>query len=116
MTNVEAAMRPPEVTTVRAQWNAASGTETLYGTLTNLGNVAQVKVGFQYRVKKDGTDLAERTDPWTDLPVSPQSATGEFKYSLRGLPPNHEYEFRAQVKHPLLTMYGQEQTFRTVSR
>jgi len=93
-----------------------AATEILYGSLTNLGNVAQVKVGFQYRVKKDGTDLAERTDPWTDLPVSNQAATGEFKYSLRGLLPNHEYEFRAQVKHPLLTTYGQEQTFRTVSR
>jgi len=116
MTNVEAAMRPPEVTTMRAQWNASAATETLYGRLTNLGNVAQVKVGFQYRVKKDGTDLAERTDPWTDLPVSNQTATGDFQYLLRGLMPNHEYEFRAQVKHPLLTMYGQEQTFRTVSR
>jgi len=116
MTNVEAAMRPPEVTTMRAEWNAEAATETLYGSLTNLGNVEQVKVGFQYRVKKGGTDLAERTDPWTDLPVSSQSATGEFKYLLRGLLPNHEYEFRAQVKHPLLTTYGQEQTFRTVRR
>jgi alpha-L-fucosidase len=111
MTNVQAAMRPPEVATVRAQWNLA--VETLYGNLTNLGNAEQVKVGFQFRVKKDGTDLSERTEPWSDLPVTPRRNTGEFSYALRGLLPNHEYEFRAQVKHPLLTTYGQEQTFRT---
>jgi alpha-L-fucosidase len=113
MTNVEPAMRPPEVTTARAQWNAATATEILYGTLTSMGNVEQVKVGFQFRVKKDGTDLSERTEPWSELPLTEQNSIGEFKFSLHGLLPNHEYEFRAQVKHPLLTMYGQEQTFRT---
>ena len=113
ITNAEAAMRPPDVSTARAEWNSQSKTETLYGSLANLGNVEQVKVGFQYRVKKDGTDLSEKTDPWTDLPVALRSTTGDFQYSLRGLLPNKDYEFRAQVKHPLLTMYGQEMTFHT---
>jgi alpha-L-fucosidase len=113
MTNVEPAMRPPEVTTLRAEWNASSTSATLYGTLTNMGNVPQVQVGFQYRLKKDGTDLSERTEPWTDLPTTARAATGEFSYSLRGLTPNREYEFRSVVKHPLLTTYGQEKTFRT---
>ena len=71
-----------------------------------------MEVGFQFRVKKDGTDLSERTEPWTDLPVIVRTATGEFTYALGGLIPNREYEFRAQVKHPLLTMFGVEQTFR----
>jgi alpha-L-fucosidase len=70
-------------------------------------------VGFQYRLKKDGTDLSERTEPWTDLPTIARTATGEFEYSLSGLAPNRDYEFRAQVQHPLLTIYGQEKTFRT---
>jgi len=113
MTNVEPAMRPPQVTTLRAQWNSAGATETLHGSLTNMGDVEQVQVGFQFRLKKGGTDLSEQTEPWTDLPTGPKTATGEFTYSLRGLTGNREYEFRAQVKHPLLTMYGQEKTFRT---
>jgi alpha-L-fucosidase len=115
MTNVEPAMRPPQVSTLRAQWNADTATETFYGSLTNMGGVEQVEVGFQYREKKGGTDLSERTDPWTDLPVSARTAVGEFMYSLPGLTQNHIYEFRAQVKHPLLTTYGQEKTFRASS-
>jgi alpha-L-fucosidase len=112
MTNVEPAMRPPQVSTLRAQWNVATATETFYGGLTNMGGVEQVEVGFQFREKKGGTDLSERTEPWTDLPVTARTATGEFTYSLPGLTQNHVYEFRAQVKHPLLTTYGQEKTFR----
>lgn len=113
MTHVEAAMVPPQVTTTRADWDASSGKETLRGSLANLGNVEQVEVGFQYRIKKDGTDLSERTEPWTDLPTNARSANGEFIYTLEKLTPDREYEFRAQVKHPLLTTYGQEKTFRT---
>jgi alpha-L-fucosidase len=115
MTNVEPAMRPPQVSTLRAQWNADTATETFYGSLTNMGGVEQVEVGFQFREKKGGTDLSERTDPWTDLPVSARTAVGEFMYSLPGLTQNRIYEFRAQVKHPLLTTYGQEKTFRASS-
>jgi alpha-L-fucosidase len=113
MTNVEAAMRPPEVVTSGAVWKSETGSELLQGRLTNLGNVASVEVGFQYRVKKDGTDLSERTEPWVDLPTVAQTATGNFSYVLGGLAANREYEFRAMVKHPLLTLYGLERTFRT---
>jgi alpha-L-fucosidase len=88
----------------------------LEGQLTNLGGVKSVEVGFQYRVKKDGTDLSERTEPWVDLPTVAQTGTGNFSYALGGLAANREYEFRAMVKHPLLTLYGQERTFRTAGR
>jgi alpha-L-fucosidase len=113
LTNVEAAMTPPAVTTLPAEWNGSSRTETLRGRVTNLGNVNRIEVGFEYRVKKDGTDLSERTEPWTDLPLVPQTSTGEFSFSLSGLVPDREYEFRARVVHPLITMFGQEMTFRT---
>ncbi|MBV8830030.1 MAG: alpha-L-fucosidase, partial [Acidobacteriaceae bacterium] len=113
MTHVEPAMTPPEVITLTADWDPRAGHETLHGSLAAMGNVERVEVGFQYRIKKDGTDLSERIEPWTDLPASPRTRTGEFTYTLRGLTPNHVYEFRAQVKHPLLTMYGQEKTFQT---
>jgi alpha-L-fucosidase len=116
LTHVQAALQPPQVSTVNAAWNAATGAETLHGNLMNLGGVDEVKVGFQFRVKKDGTDLSERTEPWTDLPTAARKATGEFTYSLSGLAPDREYEFRAQVQHPLLTMYGQEKTFRTAAQ
>lgn len=113
MTHVEPAITPPQVVTGRAEWNPVTGTETLHGALTNMGNVNQVEVGFQFRVRKDGTDLSERTEPWRDLPGTSRTSTGDFEYALSGLSSNSDYEFRAEVKHPLLTMYGQEQTFRS---
>ena len=79
--------------------------------LTNLGNVEQVEVGFQYRLKKDGTDLSEKIEPWADLPLSPRKSAGEFSFELKNLAANRDYEFRAAVRHPLLTMYGQEKSF-----
>ena len=81
--------------------------------MANLGNVNQVEVGFQYREKKGGTDLSEKTEPWTDLPGAARTATGEFTFPLKGLAPARTYEYRARVRHPLITIYGEEKSFRT---
>ena len=113
ITNVQPALTPPEVVTSSVQWNAAARTATLHGRLNALGDVHQVEVGFQYREKKGGTDLSERTQPWTDLPGVPRTSTGEFTYELKGLELGRPYEYRARVKHPLITMFGEEKTFRT---
>jgi alpha-L-fucosidase len=111
MTNVEPALTPPEVMTASAQWDAKTGTALLSGRLLSLGKADRVEVGFQYREKKGGTDLSEKTEPWTDLPGSVQSATGDFRSSLRGVGVNKVYEYRARVRHPLITMYGEEKSF-----
>ena len=116
MTNVEPALTPPEVMTAGAQWQAGTGTAILSGKLLSLGKVDRVDVGFQYREKKGGTDLSERTEPWTDLPGVARSAAGDFQYSLRGLAAQKVYEYRARVKHPLITMYGEERSFQTAAR
>jgi alpha-L-fucosidase len=112
ITNVEPGLTPPEVLTAGSGWNASTGTADLRGRLAALGKVQQVEVGFQYREKKGGTDLSERTEPWTDLPGQNRTSTGDFTYALKGLTPGHVYEFRARVRHPLITMYGEEKTFR----
>lgn len=113
ITNAAPAMTPPEVVTEGAEWDSRESAETLHGRLENLGNASRVEVGFQYRVKKDGTDLSEKIEPWTGLPLTEVSATGEFKYVLPQLTAGRSYEFRAVVKHPLLTTYGQEKAFET---
>lgn len=115
LTNVEPAMYPPQVSTLGADWNPERRVAVLHGKLTELGSAGELKVGFQYRIKKDGTDLSERIEPWTDLPAVARTATGAFEVQVGGLEPNREYEFRAQVQHPLLTLYGQEATFRTAT-
>lgn len=112
ITNVEPALQPPEVLTTGVEWNARSGVALLKGRLEGLGDAPQVEVGFQYREKKGGTDLSEKTEPWSDLPGTVRTAAGEFTYELRGLAADRPYEYRARVRHPLITMYGEEKTFR----
>ena len=81
ITNAEPGLTPPEVVTSAAEWDG--GAATLHGKLTNLGKVNEVEVGFQYREKKGGTDLSEKTEPWIDLPGSPQSKPGDFPFHCR---------------------------------
>jgi alpha-L-fucosidase len=83
MTRVEAALTPPSVETTSAEWNATARTVMLRGRLINLGNVAKVEVGFQYREKKGGSDVSEKTEPWSDLSTAAQSAPGDFSYSWK---------------------------------
>jgi alpha-L-fucosidase len=113
ITDAEENLTPPVVITEGADWNSSQRIEVLHGRLTSIGNVPAVQVGFQYREKKDGTDLSERIEPWKDLPLIPAMATGEFTFQLKNAAANKEYEFRARVKHPLIEMYGVEKTFRT---
>lgn len=111
ITNAQPGLTPPAVLTLGADWNASTSSAILHGRLTNSGNVERVEVGFQYRLKKDGTDLSEKIEPWIDLLLSPRTSIGEFSFELKNLTPNRDYEFRACVRHPLITMYGQEKTF-----
>ena len=48
-----------------------------------------------------------------DLPGVKQRSPGVYTYELKSLPRNRPYEFRARVKHPLLTIFGEERTFRS---
>lgn len=111
ITNAQPGLTPPAVLTMGADWSASTSTAVLHGRLTNSGNVETVEVGFQYRLKKDGTDLSEKIEPWIDLPLSPRTSIGEFSFELKNLTPNRDYEYRACVRHPLITMYGQEKAF-----
>ena len=83
ITNAQPGLTPPAVLTMGADWSASTSTALLHGRLTSPGNVEQVEVGFQYRLKKDGTDLSEKIEPWIDLPLSPRTSIGEFSFELR---------------------------------
>lgn len=112
ITNVEPGLTPPEVLTTGADWSGGASAN-LRGRLASLGNVQQVEVGFQYREKKGGTDLSERTEPWTDLPGQNRTSPSDFTYTMQGLTAGRVYEYRARVRHPLITMYGEEKTLRS---
>ena len=106
ITQAEPALKPPQVVTRGARFDA--GAWVLEGELLTLGDAPSVQVSFQYRPRKGLTDLYEKTEPWRDVPAQPQTQSGRFTMRLPGVGQDQDYEFRALVRHPLLTLYGSE--------
>ena len=106
MTHVKPAMEPPQVITGRATWDRTAKVAVLEGELKNLGKAGSVEVGFQYRRRKGITDLYEKTEPWTEGSLAKRKSLGLYSTRLSDLKPGEAYEFRALVKHPLITIYG----------
>jgi alpha-L-fucosidase len=52
--------------------------------------------------------LYGKDEPWRDAAVQARSTPGEFSAQIDALTRGAEYEFRALVKHPLLTVFGEE--------
>jgi alpha-L-fucosidase len=109
ITNSEPALSPPQVAVTGSRWDAAANIWVLEGRLDRLGDAPGVEVGFQYRPRNGLTDMYEKTEPWRDLPLQRQTRAGSFSARLPNIRRDQDYEFRALVKHPLLTMYSAEQ-------
>lgn len=105
ITNVAPAFTPPKVETKSAGFDAASRTASLTGTLQDLGKTPSLEVGFEYR-SIVGLDASDRSIPWQPGPSTTLRAPGEFTLKVSDLNPQGVYEYRAYVKHPLLTIYG----------
>ena len=112
LTNVKPALTPPKIITGRGRWNRATGTASLEAELIDMGKAATLDAGFEYRIVT-GQDVNERSEAWQPGPFVKRDAPGRFTLELRGLKPGESYEFRAAVRHPLLTLYGAEQRLST---
>jgi alpha-L-fucosidase len=112
ITHASAAMTPPAVVTGDGTRAPGAGRAVLRGELTDLGRAAAVEVGFQYRRKKGVEELYTPDEPWIATPVVSRSTAGAFEQEVAGLVPSSAYEFRAVVKHPLVTVFGEERTIR----
>jgi alpha-L-fucosidase len=108
LTNVQAALSPPAVATVRAQLGKDRGEAVLSGDLRSLGQAPAVEVGFEYRRRKQVEELLNADAPWQPTPLQRRQAPGNFSTTLKDLDRRQIYEFRAVVKHPLLTVHGEE--------
>jgi alpha-L-fucosidase len=104
MTNVQPALTPPRVETGRATREGAG--VTLTANLSALGDASSVEVGFEYRSLK-GLDTNERSGEWLHTPFQRMTAGGAFSAHVSTWAAGERYEFRAVVKHPALTMYGE---------
>ncbi len=106
ITNVAAKFTPPRVQTGGATLDAAH-TATLQGALIDLGGTASLEVGFDYR-SIAGLDASDRSVPWQKVTSATLTAPGPFSVKLPNLNPQGVYEYRAWVKHPLLTIFGRK--------
>jgi alpha-L-fucosidase len=97
----------PRIDTESGRWDSSARVARLGGELRDLAGATAVEVGFEYR-DVTGQDTNERTSAWTPTELQSRSAPGSFSAEVGGLKAGDTYEFRAVVKHPLLTTYGRE--------
>jgi alpha-L-fucosidase len=113
LTKVSPAMQLPAVATEPGERTGAAA--TLRGRLASLGGAPAVEVGFQHRRKKGTEDLLKQEASWVTTKLQRQAGPGTFSASISGLEPGVIYEFRAVVKHPLITLYGEEKPLGAVA-
>ena len=105
ITKARPSFEPPRIETTSARFDRATRMTVLTGTLSSMGKAESLEVGFEYR-SIVGLDASDRSIPWQAGPTTTVKATGPFTLQLPGLSPDGIYEYRALVKHPVLTMYG----------
>jgi alpha-L-fucosidase len=109
LTGAKPALLPPVVATRNGSRAVNRTSATLRAELLDLGQAASVEVGFQYRRRKGTEELYAPDEAWVATPLTPRSAKGVYEAAVTGLKPEQGYEFRAMVKHPLLTVFGEDQ-------
>ena len=107
ITNVAPRFTPPRVETADASFDPATRTATLRAVLIDMGKTGSLEVGFDYR-SISGLDASDRSIPWQAGPSTTLTAPGLFSLKLPNLNNDGVYEYRAWVKHPLLTIFGDE--------
>jgi len=106
LTGVKPAFTPPVVETVGVNVTG-SGTE-FEGNLIRMGDSTVLDVGFEYRSITNGRDINERTDEWKATAFTKRTSSGTYTAIAPGLNLKMPCEYRAVVRHPLLTLYGAE--------
>ncbi len=95
---------PPYAETVRAR-TVGPGRVELEGNLTTLGEAAKVTVGFEYQVYGGFAEAMYNTN-WTSTKTTTMTTLGKFAVEVDGLEAGTEYQFRAVVTSPKITMRG----------
>ncbi|HEY9138665.1 MAG TPA: alpha-L-fucosidase [Terriglobus sp.] len=103
LTDVEEAFTPPVVHTLAP--SQLGNTATLMGEWKDTAETPGVRFGFDYRIIT-GEDTQSRLHAWQHLPTQPASQPGQYSAQFQ-LTPGEQYEVRAVLVHPLLTVYGE---------
>jgi alpha-L-fucosidase len=102
---------PPQVATAAVRYEPARRRAILDGELRNLGKAPSVEVGFQCRTV--GSEAHEPKGEWRDVRYVTRGTTGVFTLEMDVAQEGQAYQCRAVVKHPVITLYGEEKTLRT---
>ncbi|MBE9667161.1 alpha-L-fucosidase [Mucilaginibacter boryungensis] len=82
----------------------------LKGSLIKKGRVPEVSVGFEYRLYGGFAENLYSTE-WNSTAYIKKNNEGDYVIPLKGLQKNKQYEFRAVVMHPDITIQGDVKTF-----
>jgi alpha-L-fucosidase len=101
---------PPYAETIRAV-AGNEGTAVFEGELLELAGERQVEVGFEYQEYLGFAEAMYNTT-WTRTKLSSMNDVGRFQCEVNDLKPRTEYQYRAIVRHPKITMRGDHKRFR----
>lgn len=99
--NVVPALDPPVIVTEIAE--VSGNVASLKGNLVKKGDVASVKVGFEYRPYAGFVENLYNVD-WEKSALLEISEEKEFSIDLMNLEPGITYEYRAVVVHPKMSI------------
>jgi alpha-L-fucosidase len=106
--NIASALDPPVIVTQDSR--VEDGMVTLQGNLIRKGGAEKVKVGFEYRIYGGFAENLYSTS-WSSSEYLEVNKEGKYEITLKGLQKNKQYEFRAVVIHPKITIQGDVKTF-----
>jgi alpha-L-fucosidase len=102
--NVEPALEPPQIVTVSAK--NEKGNVKMTGKIASTGGNQQLKAGFQFRPYAGFVENLYSKE-WEESPLVEINAAGEYNVEIPGLTNGIEYEYRALVKHPQISISGE---------
>jgi len=106
--NVKPAFEVPPYAETGGARVSGSGTVIFEGNLLEMAGASEVEVGIEYQAYRGFAEAMYNTE-WTAVPAKTMTRPGRFEVEVRGLKPGVEYQYRAFVKHPKITMRGDYQ-------
>ncbi len=106
ITGVSPALDPPVVKTNNAEITGRAYNELMFnGEVIKTGDAEILIAGFQFRIFTGAIEELS-SSKWEETNTTEISGTGEFSVRTNLLKNNNEYQYRAFVKHPKMTVYG----------
>lgn len=104
ISNAEPSLKAPVFSTGTAE-PSKGGSVKLKGELIDIGDAASVKAGFQYREEPFyGEELY--AEEWKETSYTSIGTNGEFTAEAKDIKPGVNYQYRAVLKHPRVTIMG----------